>query len=229
MIAPLLMKRLIRVVVLAAVVASFGWIMVKSGLQDRPWVNAYKLMFHLGLGTLLFIYLGYVSFSYSHKSPVRLSRSWFVFGAFVFIQLLIGGLMSGMKAGLFYPTWPEIDHSWIPSVILDGGNWKWENMKNYDTNGFAPGLVQFVHRMMAYALYIWGMVWGIKNISGRYNIVPSAIFLLALNVQVLLGILTLINCVGHIPVALGVMHQAGGVLLLLSIVYIMVKEKRFTT
>jgi len=44
-----LIKRLGGVVLMAAIVASFGWIMVASGLEDRPWVNAYKLSLHLGL------------------------------------------------------------------------------------------------------------------------------------------------------------------------------------
>ena len=44
-----LMKNLGIVVLLAALAASFGWIMVNSGLKDRPWVNAYKLAVHLGI------------------------------------------------------------------------------------------------------------------------------------------------------------------------------------
>ena len=47
------------VVSLAAAAAFFGWVMVASGLVNRPWVNAYKLTVHLGLGISLFIYLFY--------------------------------------------------------------------------------------------------------------------------------------------------------------------------
>ena len=35
------------VVLLALLAATFGWIMVASGLIERPWVNAYKLSLHL--------------------------------------------------------------------------------------------------------------------------------------------------------------------------------------
>jgi cytochrome c oxidase assembly protein subunit 15 len=38
-------------------------------------------------------------------------------------------------------------------------------------------------------------------------------------VQVLLGIITIINCKAKIPVDLGVYHQAGAVLLLCTILY----------
>ena len=51
-----LTKRLVIVFLLAALVASFGWIMVASGLIHRPWVNAYKLTMHLSLA-LVFIQL----------------------------------------------------------------------------------------------------------------------------------------------------------------------------
>ena len=52
-----LMRRLLIVVGMAAVVASFGWIMVASGLIERPWVDAYKLTIHLSLAFILFSYL----------------------------------------------------------------------------------------------------------------------------------------------------------------------------
>jgi cytochrome c oxidase assembly protein subunit 15 len=46
------------------------------------------------------------------------------------------------------------------------------------------------------------------------------VLLILLGIQVFLGILTLINCVGHIPVTLGVLHQAGAVLFLSSILFV---------
>jgi len=42
-----LFKQLIVVFLLAALVASLGWIMVASGLRDLPWVSPYKLTLHL--------------------------------------------------------------------------------------------------------------------------------------------------------------------------------------
>ena len=48
-----------------------------------------------------------------------------------------------------------------------------------------------------------------------------------LGVQVLLGIFTVINCRGNIPVGLGVAHQAGALLLLgftLFCNYLMIKK-----
>ena len=47
-----LKKDLLIVFLLAALVGMFGWIMVGSGLVERPWVNAYKLSIHLGLALI---------------------------------------------------------------------------------------------------------------------------------------------------------------------------------
>jgi len=54
-----LLKRLGVVILLASAAATFGWIMVASGLNEdnRTWVSAYKLMTHLGIATVLFGYL----------------------------------------------------------------------------------------------------------------------------------------------------------------------------
>ena len=57
-----LVRRLAVVVLLAAITASFGWIMVASGLKDRPWVGAYELTMHLSLGLTLFSYLLWTTF-----------------------------------------------------------------------------------------------------------------------------------------------------------------------
>ena len=52
-----LKKNLGIVVLLAALAATFGWIMVASGLIERPWVNAYKLSIHLLIAFSVFGYL----------------------------------------------------------------------------------------------------------------------------------------------------------------------------
>ena len=64
------------VVSLAAAAALFGWIMVASGLINRPWVNAYKLTFHLGLGISLFIYLFYTYLKERGFSSETIPLKW---------------------------------------------------------------------------------------------------------------------------------------------------------
>ena len=71
-----------------------------------------------------------------------------------FLQLIVAGMMSGMRAGLYYPTWPDMNGAFIPEVLLDPDNWTWHNLTNYDSYLFAPALIQFLHRILAYVLLI---------------------------------------------------------------------------
>jgi len=63
-------KRLGLVFLAAALTASFGWIMVASGLIERPLVNAYKLSMHLGIA---FITFGILLWTTLWTHDVRLS------------------------------------------------------------------------------------------------------------------------------------------------------------
>ncbi len=219
---------LVGVVALAMVVASFGWIMVASGLISRPYVNAYKLTLHLMLGISLFIYVFWLAINYlwpkEHVKPLGGLRGWStVVISITVLQLILGGMMSGMKAGLFFPTWPDMNGALVPSVLLDGSHWHLDAFKHYDTNAFAPAFIQFWHRGVAYVLTALVLVFTVKAFKQQPMAAAKTGFALLpvlLLVQVLLGILTVINCIGNIPVGLGVLHQAGGVLLLANLVFV---------
>lgn len=218
-----LVKRLGEVVLLGAMAASFGWIMVLSGLSDRPWVNAYKLSIHLLLGLAVFALLLWTTLEEAlpgyrgnirWRGPGHLPRTITIVLIF---QLFLGGLMSGMHAGLYYPTFPGMNGQVVPAVIQDGGEWTWEALKHYDQSGFAVALVQFCHRLLAYLLFFMVVYYLFRSRgSGKDQIYSNGRFVLGamLIFQVLLGILTVINSKGSIPLILGVLHQAGAMLLL---------------
>lgn len=219
--APLI-RRLGILVFTGVVVASFGWIMVASGLVKRPWVNAYKLSIHLNLGLFLFCLALWVTLYAINprRTAIQNTRLWRWILGFVMIlavQLFLGGLMSGMKAGLFYPTWPDMNGQVIPDVVLDTDNWTFNNLKYYDAAGFTPAATQFMHRLMAYILLLAGLR---IYLLSRKVVLPSVykrlliIFIGTLLLQVILGIITVINCVGEIPLIWGVLHQFGAILLI---------------
>lgn len=223
-----LVPRLLWVVVLAGLEGFFGWIMVASGLINRPWVNAYNLTLHLCMALVIFSYLLWTTFiafnvrpiqvSNSHKSTGRLG--WIIL-IVAFIQIALGAMMSGSKAGLSYPTWPDMNGIFIPSLLLDSSQWHLSSFINYDANSFMPTFIQFFHRNTAYiltALILW-FIFKLHKHSEKG--VLTALYLLGgmTAVQVLLGIVTIINCKGSIPVDLGVYHQAGAVLLLSTILW----------
>lgn len=223
-----LLKRLIVTVLMAAVVASFGWIMVASGLVDRPWVNAYKLTMHLSLACILYAYLAWTvfkvwmpAFTLAQVSP-SLRKYLAVIIMLVAVQIILGGIMSGTKAALFYPTWPDMNGEWLPSVLTDRSMWVADNFVQYDATLFLPALVQLVHRSTAYLLTIAIVIFAYllyKNTAHPLLRRGTVITLLLLGAQVALGIATVMTSIGTIPVGLGVFHQAGGLLLLTATLY----------
>jgi len=216
-----LLKRLLVVIVLAALAASFGWIMVASGLIERPWVNAYKLALHLCIGISVFAMMLWTCF-YAFKVKKimvskKLERSFFYFTVLVCIQIFFGGVMSGMKAGLLYPTWPDMNGEFIPQIVFNIDQYSVENFNYYDKNALLPSLIQIIHRTVAYVLIISGLyifILQLNTLKSTSKVGWSYLFITLLITQVVLGIYTLINCKGSIPVGLGSMHQTLAVVLL---------------
>jgi heme a synthase len=222
----LLKRQLILVFISAAIVASFGWIMVASGLVSRPWVNAYKLTLHLNLAFMCYGILLWTTFSVFHRGSVGSrfegsKRFVYLFLGLVMGQLLLGGIMSGMKAGLSYPTWPSMNGSFIPSILFEGENWKWVHFTDYDTNGFAPAFIQFFHRLLAYIIFglVLYIYYTLRNSSDSRIKKASLYMLITVSIQVLIGIVTIINCNGKIPVIWGVLHQIGALMFYTACVY----------
>ena len=219
-----LIKRLGLVIFFTALTASAGWIMVMSGLVDRPWVNAYKLSLHFILAILsISAMVKTIADVYNYKNTTKntaLKGSVFLI-LITFLQLIFAGLMSGMKAGLYFPTWPDMNGRFIPEVLLNSTNWSWENLTNYDTFVFAPALVQFTHRLLAYILLLlMGYIFfsyrtKIYALAKKWLRISSTLILL----QITLGILTLLNIETGIPLFYGVLHQLVGILFFISILF----------
>ncbi len=224
MISRPLMRKLILVVVLAAVVASFGWIMVASGLINRPWVNAYKLSIHLCLAVLLYAYLLWTTLWYYH--PIDNGRRSALLGWFVVLmglQIFLGGLMSGMKAALFYPTFPDYRGYFFPQVLYHSDSWNVSDLYDYDRSALLPALVQVGHRTVGYVLAVLGGIGFVrlrKECEDDYFRKGLWVFLVLLVTQILLGISVLVNSVAVIPITLGVLHQGVAILLLSAVLWL---------
>lgn len=226
-----LIPRLVTIFLLAGLVGSFGWIMVKSGLVNRPWVNAYKLTLHFSFALIC---LGYVFWTglktlFPERQPMTQMRSssLLLFGLVCF-QLILGGLMSGMKAGLLFPTWPDMNGTFIPESLLDPSVWSITAFLEYDTNPAVPTLVQFLHRMTAYLVLLLSIFFVIRLNRTTQDVLfkrGGAFLLIILGVQIVLGVLTLINSIGLIPLWLGVFHQAVAVILLCNVLFLVFLSK----
>ena len=220
-----LLRNLGIVIFLSMLAATFGWIMVASGLVNRPWVNAYKLAIHLSIGISVFISLLWALVNYKSISRVHYNfkrpKYLLLMLLLLCVQIFLGGVMSGTKASLFINSWPDYNGSAIPSDISAFSNWTVYNFNYYEESGFLVSLVQFLHRNLAYVIFIYAFVilfrkgWiYIRSIEGRSYLS----FVILLIAQVVIGILTLINSIGIVPVFYGVLHQAFAVLTLSAFV-----------
>lgn len=225
-----LVKRLIVVVLLTVLTATAGWIMVKSGLINRPWVNAYKLTIHFMLA--LFVIWAMVKtvadvYNFGSKHVV-LNRKWInIVLVVTLIQMVFAGLMAGMRAGLYYPTWPNMNGEFIPQVLLNSENWTWANLINYDSYLFAPAFVQFTHRILAYLLLVLTIYMFLKlkdTIEFKSKIWLNSVIVLIF-VQVVLGVLTVLNVNGKIPLFFGVTHQLIGLLFFMNLLFLNYKTR----
>ncbi|MGB5363623.1 MAG: COX15/CtaA family protein [Aureibaculum sp.] len=220
-----LIKRLGVVVLFAALTASAGWIMVQSGLINRPWVNAYKLTLHFMLAVLSIAAMVKTIADVYNYQNLRSSSKNNVLVLLIFvtlIQMIFAGLMSGMRAGLYYPSWPDMNGVFIPEVLLNVKNWSWLNLTNYDSFVFAPALIQFVHRMLAYILLLITGYMFVKYISKVHSLGKKWLILSSglLILQIILGILTILNIKPGIPLFYGVSHQLVGILFFISILFL---------
>lgn len=229
MLSKQVMRRLGVVVFFAALAAAFGWIMVASGLIERPWVNAYKLSVHLSLALLTYSFLLWTTFEVfmpsteNAKQVTSTASKWAVrISVLLAIQIIVGGIMSGMKAGIYYPTFPDMNGEIVPSLLFNANEWNVNNFVHYDEGRFAPAFVQTIHRFIAYLLTIIVLYYFyiIKNNYKNSKISRASTMLVTmLIIQITLGIITVLQCRGQVPVLLGVLHQAGAMLLLSVALY----------
>lgn len=221
-----LISRLALVIFFTALTASAGWIMVQSGLVNRPWVNAYKLSLHFILAVLsISAMVKTIADVYNYKNKNQKKSGTRVLSLLIFItfiQMIFAGLMSGMKAGLYFPTWPDMNGKFVPKVLLESNNWTWHNLTNYDSFVFAPAAVQFAHRFLAYLLLILTIYVFYKHKSKVYKLAKKwlQISFVLLLLQIALGVLTLLNIRTGIPFFYGVTHQLVGILFFISLLFL---------
>lgn len=201
-----LAPRLVVMFLLGGAQGLLGWWMVKSGLTHRVDVSQYRLAAHLGLATLIYAYMTWIALALWRPAPViyveaGLRRAAMALVVLVFVQMMLGAFVAGLKAGHIYNTWPLIDGAFIPSGLMAHQVW-WRNLfENMLT-------VQFNHRMVAYliaGLVVWHWVAARASLSPMAR--QSAGWLvMAVAAQVALGIWALLMVV---PISLGAAHQAG--------------------
>jgi cytochrome c oxidase assembly protein subunit 15 len=201
--------RLAGLLLLGGAQGAVGWLMVKSGLVDRANVEPAMLAAHLGMALLL---LGAVVWTacdcarlarHGAAPAARLSAAGLIPVLLLFVQLLLGALTAGLRAGYVSNTWPLMNDHFVPEGIADHGS-LWMTLTS------DPFLVHFLHRWWAW-LAAGALVWMAVRLqrAGAGNLVQALGVLTLL--QMLLGIATVLS---GISMAVAVAHQLGGALLL---------------
>ena len=208
-----LRRRLSLIFGLGALQGIVGWWMVASGLSQRVEVSQYRLATHLVLALLIFAGIVWTLRRLTDRpSSVATSRLKITSVALLvltFVQLYLGALVAGLRAGKVYNTWPDIDGALIPSAarLFFEAPW-WRNL-------FDNALtVQFEHRMTAYALLALALLHAFDAVTARAGtaIIRGAWWLVAaITLQATLGILTLLH---QVPIDLALTHQAVAIVVL---------------
>ncbi len=196
--------------------ATIGWVMVSSGLEaGMVAVAPIKLALHLTLACVFFAGLIAMLAALCSKTgravsvPPRLRFTTKGLVVLVFVQIALGALVAGNKAGHIYNTWPLIDGAFIPGsagLFFEQPWWR-----NFLDNHL---MVQFVHRMSAYLLLgvaVWHGLDAIK-LAPQSQFSRNAVQLAGLVfLQGAMGVITLLLVV---PLWAGLLHQGMAVLVL---------------
>ena len=213
--------RLLGLGALGGLQGAIGWWMVSSGLDgEMIAVASYRLAVHLGLAFVILGLIAWYGLQLSRPEaallqarrlaePKLFSMSTGLMH-FAFLQILLGALVAGIDAGRGYIDWPLMGGEFFPSeAFAYSPLW---------TNFFEnPALVQFVHRMAGYLLLAFGIVvWlrGRRSAHGRTQVAFAWMGAMLLG-QVVLGIVTVLHAA---PLALGLLHQIGAVVLWVLII-----------
>ena len=202
--------RLAGLLALGALQGFVGWWMVKSGLTDRVEVSQYRLAIHLLLATLTFVLIVRLATVLKPRrseaalpGQARLRFTATLILILSLVQIGMGALVAGLRAGLTYTTWPLMDGHFVPPTEdLTRETPLWRNLFENITT------VQFDHRMGAYillAVSLWH-AWDAAKLRPNSHTSRRAVSnagLVAL--QAGIGIMTLLLVV---PVWAGILHQA---------------------
>jgi cytochrome c oxidase assembly protein subunit 15 len=211
-------KKCIVLLGMGAFQGFLGWFMVRSGLIDNPDVSHFRLSLHLTFAFITFAYTLWVALDliYPERNNAILPLRKIARFALVFLllQIIYGGFVAGLNAGLIHNHWPLMSDGQFlhESVILEKDSWLLRL-----TEGKSG--VQFVHRTLAYvvvgfilALYLKSKKQ-ILSLSQKKGINALVIIVF---LQFGLGVFTLLYSV---PLWLGLTHQIMAFFLLTAMTF----------
>jgi cytochrome c oxidase assembly protein subunit 15 len=211
-------KKCVVLLSMGAFQGFLGWFMVRSGLIDNPDVSHYRLSLHLTFAFITFAYTLWVALDLIYPNRVEailsLQKIARVALVFLLVQIIYGGFVAGLNAGLIHNHWPMMSDGQFmhESILLEKDTW----FKRL-TEGQSG--VQFVHRTLAY--FVVGFIAFLYFRSKKYSLtatqkkgINALVFIVFL--QFGLGVFTLLYSV---PLWLGLIHQITAFLLLTAMTF----------
>ena len=228
---PSMIRPMVILFLLGAMQGAIGWFMVKSGLvPEKYFVGHVELTTHFISAIILLAYTFWFALSllpslnekiYNKKIGSLLMTILIL----LLVQLIYGGFMAGLKAASTAPTWPSINGEIIPAQINELSPW----IQNIFNNKIA---IHFIHRGMAYLLFIFVVVFFIKSKILIYNQLFKKLrisFLFLILLQIVLGICALLNATNNsLFIWIGVAHQFTAIMLVMCLIALLFLVRRAT-
>ena len=176
--------------ILVGAQGTVGWVMVASGLIEQPRVAPIKLGLHLLLAFSLFCLIQWTRWQVLDKarstSSPTFARGVRVVFAFIVLQIFMGALVAGLRAGLSYNTYPLMDGQLIPEGLYALAPWWLNHFESILT-------VQFQHRMGAIAVAL--AIFAVAACGWKYEALRRALGIVTITVivQFALGVATLLS------------------------------------
>ena len=196
-----------------------GWYMVSSGLIENNDVSHFRLSIHLSLALfILCLIFWYILDIYKiERFDKKISNLLLLFILkLIVVQIILGAFLSGLDGGLIYNSWPDMNGSFLPNDVGYNDVINTQLLNN-------PSIIQFLHRVTAYFLLFFIIILNfliIKNNHGTKNII---LFDLAILIQILLGIVTLLS---GVEIKYASLHQLGSIFVLTSYLVILYKNSK---
>ncbi len=203
--------------VLICVQGFVGWFMVSSGLIENTDVSHYRLALHLSLAlTILSIIFWFIMETIKISPFKKKFNNSFLnfFFILIILQIVLGAFLAGMDGGLIYNSWPDMNGNFLPNDINNIDLFLYSSLDN-------PSVVQFYHRFTAYLLFISLLFLNYYTYRTKIDFKPVLILNIAIFVQIVLGIVTLIT---GVKITYASLHQLGSVFVLTSFLYIKYKN-----
>ena len=194
-----------------------GWFMVKSGLINNTDVSHYRLAFHLCVALIvLSTTFWFILDSYNTTKFIKKINNRFlnIFFLLILIQIIFGVFLAGLKGGLLYNTWPDMNGNLLPSDIYTNDLYNFEIFYN-------PSVIQFYHRLSAYLIVVLLIILNVIFYKNQIKFLSIMILNFAILFQVIIGVLTLLT---GVKIYYASLHQLGSVFVLISFLNIYYKN-----